>query len=283
MTDYGYCSVEDVDRVAQSQMSEKVGVENITRAIKAQTEWVEFNTRRHWFDPNPDNDEHGVIATEPKNRDDEHDLQGKAGSVIEPDPAERRRGRFGRRQSDTILERPHGRRRPRQHRKLRIAMGDRYNSDVPTYTSVRPERKDVTEVNELHIANEDGEYIDWVDDPALTVEVGSGLPDGQDAWIRINNRGVPELYINVHTLDEQGMPRRFANAVYVDIEYGTDELTEAVRTAVAMLTLVHLSIDDEASVGIPDNGQLMNVETKSEAYERIAREYGLEGHLESSW
>lgn len=273
MTDYGYCSVEDVDRVAQSKVSETVGTERVISTIQAQTEWVEGRTRVHWYvEGGADNDEHDVIPTEPLTRSDEYDIPTKAATVIgeERSPVST---------IPTVLDRE-GANRLQDDPKIRIATGDRDDEDIPTYTRIRLDRKYVESLNELWVIGEDGTLTDWVASDDYDGGFGPQAR-GKDYWVQVNNWGVTQLNIDIHSLDDD--LSEYANAVYADIDHGSTELTEGVRTAVAMLTLVHLSINDEAAISIEDAGQLMNVETKADAYERVARDYGLEPHLESSW
>lgn len=272
----GYCSVEDVERVLQeADITARLDTSTVVDAITAQTEWVEMNTRRHWFvEGGAEDDSEDVVFTSGKSRDDEHDIRTTGASVI---------GSADDRVNTIPPSLPGGRDRGRRpDPRIKIEFGNRHDEDIPTYTRIRLERKDVTALNALYVADEDGQYVDWTEE----AEGGVGNDHrGEDWWVRINNRGVAELYLDIHTMDEFGMPPSFSNAVYVDIDYGLNELPQGVRRGVALLAAAQLVQDDELNVSMPDQGQLVNVETKSEAYERwaIAENSHLEPHLESSW
>lgn len=284
----GYCSVTDVERILQQRnLPDKWGPQTVIDAITAQTEWVEANTRRHWFEAAPDDDPEEVIFTSNRSRDDEHSIPTHGGFVI---GASERQPSFRRRSSDALMEhhRPSDRRRRKRQRKqeIRIAFGDVHDSDVSTYTRIRLERKDVSALDALYIADEDGEFVDWTEESGIDIGVDLKRPQGEDAWVRINNMGVAELYIDIHTMDDEfGLPPSFSNAVYVEFEYGVDDLPMGVRRGVAALAAAQLVLDDEGGISITDAGQLVNVETKSEALDRwaIGETSHLEPHLESSW
>ena len=288
----GYCSIEDVEWVLQqADITTMWDTATVTAAIEAQSEWVELNTRRHWFESGgADNDEHDVIFTSNKSRDDEHDLPTHGGFVHGASQEAFR----SRKNSDALLEAGPGHRgrrkqRRRQRQEIRIATGDvqpfdrPVDSDVPAYTRIRPERKDVTAINSLEVMQDDGTLVDWV--ASSDFDGGIGRSNiGEDFWLRENNRGVCELYLDVRSMDKD--IASLSNAVYIDIDYGLDGIPAGVRRGVASLAAAQLVIDDEAAIGIEDAGQLMAVETKGDRLERwaIGTEYShLQPHLESSW
>lgn len=65
----------------------------------------------------------------------------------------------------------------------------------------------------------------------------------------------------------------YDHAVRVTYDYGRSELPQTVRRAVAMKTAAELlAPDDEAALGIPENANLVAVESKVQALERQAEE-----------
>lgn len=279
----GYCTVADVRRVLQeTEMDFDSGAlgedQNriVVDAIAGLREWMETKTHRHWYVSgglSSEDDPQGVIPTGPYSRDDEHDIPTSGGTVHGADEEPHRWGG----NSDALLE--SGRRdrnwyqrdaeeRGQPKERIRLAFGDQYNEDIPGYTRIRFDRKDVTAVNELLVANADGGFDDWT---GADYSGGIGKANqGEDWWVRINNRGVAELHLDVHAMDDD--LASLSNAVYVDFEYGTEELTPTVRRGVAHLAAADLIVDDEFTAGLPDNGQLVNVETKSERWERRGKE-----------
>lgn len=256
----GYCTVDDVRRVLQeADLTGALEEDNnqvVIDAISGLRHWIELITHKHWYVPDGiAEDSHDLIPTEPNTRDDEHDIATKAGSVIG-----HRRNRTN--TIPSVLERN---RIGPEEPKIRIASGDRHDDEVRTYTRIRLERTYVQDLNELHVINEDGGFDDWVADSDFDGGVGNQFR-GDDYWVRINNRGVSELYLDIHAMDDD-LPS-LANAVYVDIDFGQPELPSTVRRSVAMLAASELVLDDEAAIGIPDSGQLVNVETKAQRLER---------------
>lgn len=272
----GYCTVDDVRRVFQE--ADLTGAisedpQMVVDAITGLTEPVEKATRRHWYmSTAPSEDNQNLIDTDPNTRNDEHDLSTHGGFVHGASELDRHRHRAN---SDALLEagprydrRRRGFRRPK--RELRIAFGGPMaleppvDETVPAYTRITLNRKDVTAVNELSVVNEAGGYDDW------TVDKTGGVGNqnrGEDYWVRINNGGRAELYLDVHAMDDQ-IPS-FSNAVYLEIDYGHEGIPGNVRRGVAFLAASELIVDDEAVAQIPDQGQLVNVETKAERWERL--------------
>jgi hypothetical protein len=237
----GYCSVEDVRHALQEAEFTGAAAEAdnaiVVKAIASQTEPLEKELKRHWYEPSGvENDPQGLIPIAPKSRDDEEDIPtGGAHLVGEPvTPKTYQQG----------------------------------------YTKIRLARRDAKSVSQLLVATADG-YEDWV---ASNEYDGGSFPAalGDDYYLRENNGGWSELYLNAdHFLDEDGEPLvdSFANAVYVFFEYGHEGLPDNVRRAVAMRAAAQLlAPDDDAALGIPDNGNLVAQESKVKALERQADE-----------
>lgn len=279
----GYCTVEDVRRaLRKSGLPGDIGQDRdiAIDAIVAQTTWLEKTIERHFYVPGGiDEDTDNLIPTSANTRDDEHDIPTHAGFVH---GASEDRHRL-RANSDALLEagpRHHHRREAYRHpkREIKLAFGDSYalvppvDETVPAYTRITLERKDVSAVNVLSVVNEDGAYDDWVADSSFDGGVGNANR-GKDYWVRINNEGVSELYLDVHSMDDD-IPS-FSNAVYVDIDFGyeasaDDPKLRTLRRAVANRAASDLV--EEAVTGVPENVTLYNPETKAEKLERKAEE-----------
>ncbi|OYR57713.1 hypothetical protein, partial [Halorubrum halodurans] len=198
----GYCTVTDVRHALQeTDFSGALGEGNndvVVKAIASQTETLEKEFKRHWYEPDGvDDDPQGLIPTEPKTRDDEEDIPtGGAHLVGEPvTPKTYQQG----------------------------------------YTKIRLARRDAESVTQLLVATGDG-YDDWV--ASDEYDGGSFPDAlGDDYYLRVNNGGWSELYLKAeHFLDEDGEPvvESFANAAYVFFEYGHEGIPDNVRRAVAM-------------------------------------------------
>lgn len=267
MNEVGYCTLEDVRRALRKadlpgdvSQDEEIAVD----AIVSQTRWLEKTLDRHYYEPDGlDEDDRGLIATDANSRDDEHDIPTHGGFVH----GESERRHRHRKNSDALLEagpRSDRRRRDRREpkREIRIATGeyrDGYNSDIPAYTRIELDRRDVQEVNELHVVNADGAFDDWVASDEYDGGVGNQFR-GDDWWLRINNGGVSDLYLDVHALDDD--LASLSNAVYVDIDYGREGIPRNVRRGIAFRASADFV--EEAVIEIPSNATVYNVETKAE-------------------
>lgn len=282
---HGYCTVDDVRLALRSKglpgdvdQDREIAI----RAIAGQTEWLEKRTDRHWYVAGSVGDDpDGLLPTSANTRDDEHDIPTHGGFVHGASEHERYRYREN---SDALLEagpRHDRRRRHDTHRKqeIRIATGDPnalyhpIDETVPAYTRITLDRRYVQAVNELSVIDETGAYTDWVASNDYDGGVGNANR-GDDYWVRINNSGVSELYLNVHALDDD--IASFANAVYIDIDYGyeapdgDDPKLQNIRRGVALRAGATLA--EEAVIEIPQNATLYNVETKAEEMRERAAE-----------
>ena len=273
----GYCTTEDLRRALRSKnlpgdvaQDPKIAID----AIAGQTEWLEKRTDRHWYVPGGiPGDTAGLFPTTANTRDDEHDIPTHAGFVHGDSEHDHHRLREN---SDALLEagpRYDRHRRHDTHRKqeIRIATGapnalyPPIDETVPAYTRITFDRRYVTALNELSVINESGGYDDWVASSDYSGGVGNQYR-GDDYWVRVNNSGVTELYLNVHAMDDD--IASFSNAVYVDIDYGyeasdgDDTKIRNIRRAVALRAGAALA--EEATIQIPENATLYNVETKAE-------------------
>ncbi|WP_254766507.1 hypothetical protein [Salinilacihabitans rarus] len=268
----GYCTLEDVRRaLRKAQLPGDISQDQTIAvdAIAAETEPLEKELKQHWYAPTGASilDEATVIdiPTAPKTRDDEHDLPTHGGLVHGASERDRYRHRQN---SDALLEadprtdrqRRELRRDPK--REIRIAIGeylDGHRDDRPAYTRITLDRRDVEAVNELHVIGEDGSYTDWVASSDYDGGVGT-THRGEDYWVRINNGGVSELYLDVHAMDDD--LASLSNAVYVDLDYGHEGIPRAIRRAVALRAGAELA--EEAVIEIPQNATVYNIETKAE-------------------
>ena len=271
----GYCTVDDVRRaLREPELPGDVGQDRdiAIDAIASQTEWLEKTLSRHWYVPaGVSEDTDDLIPTSPKTRNDEHDIQTH-GALVDGASADER-FRYSR-NSDALLEA--GPRHDRQRRQdlrrdpkeeIRLAFGDLWNEDAPAYTRITLARKDVAAVNELSVVNADGAFDDWVASSDYSGGVGN-QHRGEDYWVRVNNGGVSELYLDVHSMDDD-IPS-LSNAVYPALDYGHEGIPRNVRRAVAFLAGSDLV--EEGVIEIPQNATVYNVETKADEMRSKAEE-----------
>ena len=144
---------------------------------------------------------------------------------------------------------------------------------MPAYTRIRLDRRYVQTVNELSVIDETGAYTDWVASNDYDGGVGNANR-GDDYWVRINNSGVAELYLDVHSLADE--IASFANAIYVDFDFGyeaadgDDTKVRTWRRAIALRA--GATFAEEAAIQIPENVNIYNVETKADAMREKAAE-----------
>lgn len=266
-----YCTVDDVRRVFQERdLSDVLAEDNnepVIRAIQGVSEDVERRADKHWYlSSGLDEDTEGIIATSVQTRDDEHDIPTHGGYVDGAYGGEPYRATNT---SNTVFSSQQTA-SPDPKQQIRLDRGDLDDDTIPAYTRIQLERKDVDAINSLNIANDDGGYDDWVASNDYDGGVGFDSHAGDDFYVRINSGGVSELYIDIHSLDDD--VAYLSNAVVVGFDYGDEELPQDVRRGIGLLTASELVLDDEFATGVPDNGQLTNVETKAQRWERTGWE-----------
>ncbi|GAA1280075.1 hypothetical protein GCM10009725_30340 [Aeromicrobium tamlense] len=233
MTRVGYCTVEDLRRALRK--SDLPGDASQDReialdAITGQTEWLQEETNRHWFDPDGVvEDEDDLIPTEPLTHEmDEQDIETSA--VIFAD--------------DEISPSTNG---------------------PGPYTTVNLFRRDVLEVTELLVLNDEGSFDDWVADDEF--EEGRGA----DYWLQVDDAdGWTSLYLNTNSLEDEMTDYR--GAVLATYEYGIEGASAAktIRRAIALRAGAHFA--EEAAIQIPENARLGSIETKAQEMRNEAEE-----------
>jgi hypothetical protein len=275
----GFCTLEDLRRTLRKaklpgdvSQDKQIAVD----AIASRTEWIEKTYSRYWYEPNGISEATEVdIPTSVSTRDDEEDIPTHGAMVHGASEQDRFRTHQN---SDALLESGprHERRRedfeePKQEIRITFGRPDSLkppvDDTVPAYTEITLARKDVKAINTLSVVNEDGGFDDWVGSNDYDGGVGN-VNRGDDYWVRVNNGGVSELYLDVHAMDDD-IPS-FSNAVYVDFDYGHKGIPRNVRRAVANWAAADLV--EEAVIEIPQNTTIYNVETKAEELRSTAEE-----------
>ena len=240
-TDVAYCTLEDVREVLQkaeiSFGDAELADEFVEAAIFGESEWIQEDTNRHWYDADAEiDDPDDILADGPLTH--EHDEKDVPSSP----------------HSDHVQM--FGRGRGRQARYPTRFAGP--------YTRVALTRRDVSEITELLVRQQDGSVDDWLANGRRS----EGR--GEDYYVQIDDAlGMSRLYLN-----SKSLPRLsdFGAAVVATYDYGIPQIPKTVRTATACFAGAHLLRDDESAVAIPDSGQLMSLETKADKlYDRGMR------------
>lgn len=235
--DVGYCTVEDVRQALQeadSRFGDRGAFDSafVKAAILAESERIQETTNRHWYAPDgleTDDGDDPIAATEPLTHD--HDEQD-----IPAGPHSDHVQRFRSRRSSGATRQP-----------------QRFGGP---YTRVMLQRRDVRELTELLIRQQTGSVTDWV---------GRSDRDagrGEDYYLQVDDAtGITHLYLHTGSLPALS---DYEQAVVASYEYGVDEVPTTVRQATASFAGAHLLRDDESAIGIPDDGQLVNIDTKAD-------------------
>jgi len=262
MSPVGYCTLEDLRRALRAaslpgdiSQDQRLAVD----AITAETEWMEKTYKRHWYAPTGADilDEASAIdiPTSPKTRDDEEDIPTRAflttgtddrssyypPAWVDYDPDDGTEPDYG--EMDGLAP--------------KTVQGN--------YAAIELARRDGESISALHVRTEDGTFEDWAE--STDYSEGSWPPSGEDYYLRVNNGGQTRLYLDTTNLLKDGEDNEFvlgsfANAVYLEWSYGHEGIPRNVRRAVALRAGAEFA--EEATVQIPDNATVYNIETKAD-------------------
>lgn len=225
----GYCSVEDVRRAIQDTNLSGPTAPAITEAhILGETEWIQEDTNRHWFDPGAE----------------ESDLVGNSPLVHAEDELD-------------VRTSPHaGSAQPFRSDNTGRAEPQYPQRHAGPYTAVFPRRRDIRDLTKLLVRDSAGEYEDFVASP----EYQQGR--GGDYYVQVDDStGQARIYIHVGSLPPLA---DYDSAVIVSYKYGIDRIPGAVRQATASLAGAALLREDSQAAGIPDDGQLVNLDSRAD-------------------
>lgn len=255
----GYCTVDDVRRVLQevefTGALDEDSEQAVVDAIVSQTEWLQETTNRHWYESGGiSEDTHGLVPSSTRTHtEDEQDIPTKA--FLTTERRVRPRGlTFRLEDPDDPAE--HGGLAPRTFR--------------GPFTRVTLHRRDVQTISELLVLHSENGYEDWVAGTETEGRSGAYYTQVDDST------GLSRLYLDTNSIDDE--LENYSSAVVVTYDYGIDGLTGTVRRAIALRSAAQLVRDDELTVSVPDQGQLVNVDTKAQAWKNEADEL-LEIHL----
>lgn len=244
MSEIGYCTLEDVRKALQETDlafdDAELSHEFVKPAILGQTEWLQETTNRHWFEPGG--------------------TDGGEGDLLPTDPLTH---------SHDALDIPSSPHADHAQMQSAAARGRRYPvRHAGPYTRVLLSRRDVRDVTELLVRDNTGGVTDWVENK----DEGRG----DDYYLQVDDaNGATRLYLHTRSLPTLN---DYGAAVTATYEYGIEGITQTVRRAIAFRAAAELLRDDESAIGLPDSGQLVQLDTKADAMEQKAEEL-LDIHL----
>jgi len=247
MADVGFCEREDVRRVLQeSSFDGAIGqdTEIADDAILGVSRWFANATNTWWYDSTGSSSDLVPTST------------SSASNVRLDVPSSPHR------QDRQLFSSHAGARYPVTHNGpyARIPLPHRY---VDTLTT-------------LDVRDRDGGTTDWVADSSIDEGRGNDYyieRRGQDSY------GLTYLYIRARTI---GARTDYGGLLTLDYDYGLDYDStqwDDVRRGIATLAAADLALDEDIISSVPDNGQLVSVQTKAERYADRALKRGLEPFL----
>jgi len=225
----GYCTPDDVRTALQeTSLSGPTNSGIITDDIVGVSSWLRKQSGRHWYDADATTD---PLSTGPE-----------SASNIRLD----------------IPNSPHAQRGQIHHGRddLRYPV----TTDGP-YARIRLPHGFVETLTSLEVRDLSGDVTDWTSDP----EYDEGV--GQDYYVREEqkeNHGASYLYIRAAAI---GARYDYSGLVTAAYDYGladSEESWDDVRRGVALLTAAQVVVDDDVLTAIPDNGQLVGVDTQAQ-------------------
>jgi hypothetical protein len=225
----GYCTAADVRTALQEvNLSGPIDTEFVDPEIIAASSWFRKTSGRHFYDSTATTD---PLPTSTRS------IQTVRLSIPSSPHAQR----------DQIHTHDRGVRYP-------------VTTDGP-YSRLPLPHAFVDSLDALNVRDRSGDTTDWVADS----EYDEGV--GEDYYVQeedLEGRGDSALYIRAASI---GARRDYSGLVVADYQYGLDEQTESwrdVRRGVANLAAADLVVDDDILTSLPDNGQLVGVDTQAD-------------------
>jgi len=134
------------------------------------------------------------------------------------------------------------------------------NTQVGQYVKLRLPKRHVESIDMMEVREAGGDWEDW------TASGNYTEGRGEDYYHRTEGGQNGRSYLYVHA-GAIGPHKDFNDLIEVDLTYGLDWQDSKwadVRRGVAMLAAAELVADDDMITQIPENGILMNLETKAE-------------------
>ncbi|MEF8887334.1 MAG: hypothetical protein V5A30_05960 [Haloarculaceae archaeon] len=226
----GYCEPADVRTALQeTSLSGPTNESIVTDEIVGVSNWLRKQSGRHWYDSGGSTSD--LVSTDAET----------AGTVRLDVPSS-----------------PHAQ-RDQIHRYDR---GVRYpvTTDGP-YARLSLPHGYVESIDALEVRDRSGDVAHWV----ASSDYQEGR--GEDYYVQEEDReghGRSYLYLRAASI---GARRDYSGLVTADYTYGLDYQSEPwddVQRGVALLTAAQVVVDDDVLAAIPDNGQLIGVDTQAQ-------------------
>lgn len=231
-----YCERQDVlDVLEEASLSGAYSQrpEIIDAAITGLTQDIRAWTNRHWYDPSALSSD--LLSDSPVTATEMiHDIPSSPHT-----------------QDRQLFQRHDGVRYPVTH--------------AGPYCRIVLAHADVTALSALRVRDSAGEFEDWTESLSKT------RGRGEDYYLQTPTDAGPSgrtrLYLRAGVLPTL---TDYEEALVLDYEYGTDSVPESVRRMTAQYAAAELVTNDEFVAAVPDDGQLVNVETKADRWTTAA-------------
>lgn len=228
----GFCDPADVRKALQElELGGKTNTSMVEAAIGAVSDWFGRRTNGHWYDSSGTSSP--LVAT----------VSASASSVRLDVPSS-----------------PH----PQDNQVHRSRADVRYpvTTNGP-YAKIPLPHRYVDTVTTLNVRDRDGDVTDWV----ASSDKAAGR--GEDYYVQRHGQdsyGQTYLYIRAASI---GARQNYDGLLTLEYDYGLDAVDEDwqdVRRGIAHLAAAQVVLDDNVLAQIPDNGQLVGVDTQRDAH-----------------
>lgn len=224
-----YCEEADVRKALQeNSLSGSIGSEFVKDEIHGVSKWLANATNSHWYDSTG------------------------SGTLIDNSI---------RTASNVTLDVPSS-----PHAQPRNIISSRRDVQYPVtkagrYAELPLPHLHVDSITKLEVRQRDGDVTDWVADSDKT--------EGRGDEYYLQTRGQNSYGRSYLYLDAKSMGPRvdYGSLLTLKYDYGMDSDNEEwrdVRRGVALLAAAQLTVDDDVLTSIPDNGQLIGVDSKAQ-------------------
>lgn len=223
----GFCEPVDVQRALQKRNLEaELSTDNVEPAIEKVSDWLQRQGNRYWYDSS-----------------------GQASDLVPTTPATVSNVRLD------IPSSPHDQ---------RDTLFQSHDGRYPVmrsgpYARVTLPHGYVSSLTSLEVRGRDGSVTDWT--------TTSDKQEGRGNEYYIQRRGQDSYGRTSLFIDARAIGARydFQNILTLSYEYGLDAQTadwQDVRRGVAQVAAAELVVDDDVLSAIPDDGQLVGVDTQ---------------------
>ena len=225
----GYCTADDVRTALQEvNLSGPIDTEFVDPEITTASTWFRKASGRHFYDSN---------------------------ATTDPLPTSTRSIATVRL---SVPSSPHAQ-RDQLHRPER---GVQYpvTTDGP-YSRLPLPHAFVASLDALRVRDRSGDVTDWTS----AAEYDEGV--GEDYYVQeedLEGRGDSALYVRAASI---GARRDYSGLIVADYQYGLDAQSESwddVRRGIANLAAAELVVDDDILSSLPDDGQLVGLDTQAD-------------------